>query len=212
MRLAHDLPRAWNAAGRDGRTRQRLVRPLVEEVVIDLDDATNEAVLMVHWLGGRHTEVRIARVKTGRYPDDRSPSPVEVIPKLGGQWPDRELAVTMNRMRCKTADGETWTTVRVRQLRERLGVAAFDPEAEREETISVDATAQRLSICVGSVHKLIRECALPATQLMPSAPWQVPVAALETEALKIALQGIIARRPKQALERNRKLGSCLPGL
>jgi hypothetical protein len=29
------------------------------------------------------------------------------------RWPDRELAVTMNRMRCKRPDGLNWTTVRL---------------------------------------------------------------------------------------------------
>ena len=115
---------------------------------------------------------------------------------LGGQWPDRELAVTMNRMRCKTPDGATWTTVRVRDLRERLGIAPYDPAAQTVETISVDETAQRLKICVGSVHKLIREGVLPATQLMPSAPWQIPVAALETEDVKEGVHKIVGRRPK----------------
>ena len=62
--------------------------------------------------------------------------------------------------------------------------------------ISVDETARRLGICVGSVHLLIRDCALPATQLMPSAPWQVPVAALDTEAVKIGVRAIIERRPQ----------------
>jgi hypothetical protein len=123
LRLAHDLPTAWNAPTTDARTRQRLTRIVIEEVVIDLDDRTNEAVVTIHWVGGRHTEVRVARVKCGRYPADRKPSAVEVMRKLGGQWPDRELAVTMNRMRCKTPDGATWTTVRVRDLRERLGIA-----------------------------------------------------------------------------------------
>ena len=40
------------------------------------------------------------------------------------------------------------------------------------ETISADAAAIRLGICVGSVHTLIREGVLPATQLMRSAPWR----------------------------------------
>ena len=196
MQLGHDLPAAWNAPTTDARTKQRLTRILIQEVVIDLDDATNEAVVIVHWTGGRHTELRVPRVKCGRYPENRHPSPVEVIRKLGGQWPDRELAVTMNRMRCKSADGKTWTTVRVRELRERLGIAAFDPHSTSVETISVDETASRLNICVGSVHLLIRRGVLPATQLMPSAPWKVPVDALETEAVKIGVRAIIARRPR----------------
>lgn len=195
MQLAHDLPAAWNAPTTDARTKQRLTHILIQEVMIDLDDATNEAVVTIHWLGGRHTELRVARVKTGRYPADRQPSPVAVMRKLGGQWPDRELAVTMNRMRCKSANGESWTTARVRELRERLGIAAFDPTAAGE-TISVDAAAHRLEICVGSVHRLIRQGVLPATQLMPSAPWKIPVTALDTTAVQAGVREIVARRPR----------------
>lgn len=195
MALAYDLPSAWNAPGTDPRTKQRLARILIQEVVIDLDDEPNEAVVTLHWNGGRHTEVRVARVRTGRYPSDRHPSPVEVVRKLGGQWPDRQLAVTMNRMRCKSSEGESWTTVKVRMLRERLHVPAFDEHAPRIKSISVDETATRLDICVGSVHRLIREGVLPAKQAMPSAPWQVPLAALDTEAVKIGVRSVKSRRP-----------------
>lgn len=196
MALAHDLPTAWNAPSADARTKQRLTRILIQEVIIDLDDEANQIVLAIHWNGGRHTEVRVARVRTGRYPDDRHPSAVEVMRKLGGHWPDRELAVTMNRMRCKTTDGNTWNVSRVRELRERLGIAEFDPAAAKTETISVDETAHRLNVCVGSVKRLIREGVLPATQLMPSAPWQIPLAVLDTEAVKIGVRAVIERRPR----------------
>ena len=166
--------------------------------VIDEKEDAKEVVVTIHWTGGRHTELRITRVRCGRYPEDRHPSPVEVIRNLGGQWPDRELAVTMNRMRCRSAEGTTWTAVRVRELRERMGIAPFDPTQPREATISVDETARRLKICVGSVLRLIRERILPAEQLMPSAPWQVPVAALDTEALKLGVRAVIERRPRNS--------------
>ena len=42
MALAHDLPAAWNAPSTDPRTKQRLARILIQEVVIDLDDASNK--------------------------------------------------------------------------------------------------------------------------------------------------------------------------
>jgi hypothetical protein len=193
------------------RTKQRLTRILIQEVVIDLDDHAHEAIVTVHWTGGRHTEIRVARTRTGRYPDDRHPSPVEVIRKLGGQWPDRDLAVTMNRMRCKTGDGESWTTVRVRALRERLGIPDFDSTISRPKTISVDETAHRLKICVGSVLRLIRAGILPATQLMPSAPWQVPLDALESDVVKIGVQNVIARRPAKLLAFYENKTLKLPG-
>lgn len=196
LALAHDLPAAWNAPGADTRTKQRLTRILIQEVVLDNDDQANQVVMVIHWNGGRHSEVRVTKVRSGRYPDDRHPSAVEVIRKLGGHWTDRELAVTMNRMRCKTIDGKTWTVARVCELRERLGIAAFDAMAIRIETISVDEAAHRLSICVGSVKRLIREGVLPATQLMPSAPWQIPAAALDSDAVKIGVRAVMERRPR----------------
>jgi DNA invertase Pin-like site-specific DNA recombinase len=211
LMLAHDLPAVWNAPGATMRTKQRLTRILIQEVVVDLDDAAHEAVVTVHWTGGRHTEIRVARTRTGRYPDDRHPSPVEVVRKLGGHWPDKDLAVTMNRMRCKSTEGESWTTVRVRALRERLGIAVFDHTIPRPKTISVDETAHRLKICVGSVLRLIKTGILPAQQLMPSAPWQVPLDALESKQVKSGVQDVVARRPLKLLVYHQNKTLKLPG-
>lgn len=195
LSLAHDLPAAWNAPTTDARTKQRLTRILMQEVVIDEEAKANQIVLVIHWTGGRHTEVRVAKVRAGRSPDDHHPSPVEVMRTLGGHWPDRELAVTLNRMRTKSSDGNSWTVTRVRELRERLGIVAFDPASSKRETITVEKAAHRLQICVGSVKRLIREGVLPATQLMPYAPWEIPAAALDTDAVKTGVRAVIERRP-----------------
>jgi excisionase family DNA binding protein len=131
--------------------------------------------------------------------------------KLGGKWPDRELAVTMNRMRCKSADGGAWTVVRVQELRERLKLPPFDPNAQREKTVSVDEAARRLKICVGSVYRLISEGTLPATQLMRSAPWQIPMSALESEAVRIGVRNVITRRPSNFVDLQDLKNLKLPG-
>ena len=196
LQLAHNLPMAWNAPSTDTRTKQRLIHIVVQEIVCDLDDATNEAVLLIHWTGGRHTEVRVPRVKTGRYPSDMAPTAVDVIRKLAGHWPDRELAVSLNRMRCKTSNGEAWTTVRVREMRERLSIAKYDPAKIDGQMISLMKAAERLGICVGSAKSLVLKGILPATQIMPGSPWLVPVEALTSEAVRIGVRGVIDRRPQ----------------
>jgi DNA invertase Pin-like site-specific DNA recombinase len=195
LQLAHDLPTAWNAASTDTRTKQRLIHILVQEIVCELDDATNEAVLLIHWTGGRHTEVRVPRVKTGRYPSYAAPTAVEVLRRLAGHWPDRELAVSLNRMRCKTSNGETWTTVRVREMRERLGIAEYDPAKADGQVISLMKAAEQLGICVGSAKSLVLKGILPAKQIMPGSPWMVPVEALTSEAVRKGVQRVIDRRP-----------------
>ncbi|MCA1409460.1 recombinase family protein, partial [Ensifer sp. BRP08] len=196
LQLAQDLPTVWNAPSTETRTKQRLIHILVQEIICDLDDATNEAVFLIHWTGGRHTEVRVARVKTGRYPAELAPSAVEALRKLGGHWPDRELAVSLNRMLCKTGDGETWTTVRVRDMRERLGIPEYDATKVDVPMISLMKAAEKLGICVGSAKSLVQRGILPATQILPGSPWMVPVEALSSEAVRIGVQGVVDRRPK----------------
>ena len=78
----------------------------LRDVLVGLDDASNEAIVTIHWIGGRHTELRVSRVRCGRYPEGPPVSPVEAVRKLGGNWPDREVASTLNRMRCKPSDNK----------------------------------------------------------------------------------------------------------
>jgi hypothetical protein len=125
-----------------------------------------------------------------------APTAVDALRKLAGNWPDRELAVSLNRMRCKTSDGETWTTIRVRDMRERLGLPEYDAANDKPEMISLMKAAQQLGICVGSAKSLATKGILPATQTMPGAPWQVPIAALTSDVVREGVQRVIARRPQ----------------
>lgn len=186
--LAHDLHAAWNAPTADARTKQRLVRIVVHEVVLDLDDASKEVLTTIHWTGGRHTELRVPRVRSRRYSDDDRPSAVEVMRKIGGQSSDRDTAATMNRMRATGA--ASWTTQSARELRERLGIAPFDPDSTQPEMISINEAARRLSIAPDSVRRLIRERVLPGTQAMPSAPWRIPASSLDNETVAAAVQAL----------------------
>lgn len=199
LALAQDVWAVWNAPGAEARTKHRLTRILIQEVVIDVDEDANQTVLLIHWSGGRHSEIRVSRIRSGRYPDDRHPSAVEVVRTLGGQYPDRLLAVTMNRMRTPTANGKTWTVLAVRELRQRLGIAGFDRAAVETEVVSAVEAAKRLKICGNSVMRLIREGLLPARQPLPCAPWQIPVAALETEEVAAAVRTILNRRSRTYL-------------
>jgi transposase-like protein len=108
----------------------------------------------------------------------------------------RVLAVSLNRMRCKTGDGETWTTVRVREMRERLGLAEYNSQETGPRMVSLAKAAEQLGICVGSAKSLALKGILPATQAMKGAQWLVPAEALTSEAVRIGVQRVVERRPK----------------
>jgi len=155
--------------------------------------------------------VRVAHARTAHPPPATSPSPVDVVRKLGGQCSDSTIATTMNRMRRGRSEETSWTAASVRELRLRLGIEDFDPAADRPATVSLQEAARRLEIGMDSVLRLIRAGVLPATQLLPFAPWQIPSAALDSEVVRAAAHLVKTRRPLNcaALEDRKTLR--LPG-
>src|SRR3977135_466601 len=48
------------------RLKKRSGRPVIHEVVADIDDEASEIVLLTHWMGGVHTELRLPRRRRGQ--------------------------------------------------------------------------------------------------------------------------------------------------
>ena len=66
MSLASDLKTVWADPATDARLKKRLVRTLIHEVIADVEPQASEIVLMLHWAGGVHTELRLPRRRRGQ--------------------------------------------------------------------------------------------------------------------------------------------------
>ena len=72
--LAEDFQTVWSAPTTDARLKKRIVRTVIHEAMADLDDATSEIVLTIHWVGGNHTQHR-CRADGGDSATARLPMP-----------------------------------------------------------------------------------------------------------------------------------------
>lgn len=119
--LGTRLPHIWNDPRTYTKLKQRIAQLLIREVVMDVDEEAAQSVAVVHWTGGRHTEVRVRR---NRGPKQTRPDidPDEVLQKMACTYSDGEIALTLNAARRgKRTTGSTWTEHRVRLLRHQLG-------------------------------------------------------------------------------------------
>ena len=210
--LSTRLPEIWNAPTTDMKVKQRIARILIKEVICDVDEDRREGVVVIHWAGGRHTEVRIPR---NRAPTQtvHQPNAVEVVQVMAGRFPDREIANTLNRARRGTRQRDgTWTELRLRELREELGLPAFDASTSITPVVARDEAAARLGICVGSVRVLIDRGVLPAEQVVSHAPWRIPVAALQDERVLTEVRAIQERRPMNLAKYRAQSNLVLPGV
>jgi DNA invertase Pin-like site-specific DNA recombinase len=64
--LGTNLRTVWAAPTTDARLKKRIVRTVILEVVADIDDKASEIVLLIHWIGGVHTELRLPKRRRGQ--------------------------------------------------------------------------------------------------------------------------------------------------
>ena len=196
LRLAADLESVWNASGTDLRIKQRIMRTLIEEIVVDIDQTANQVVMLVHWSGGRHTELRVSKPKTGEHNHRTALEAVEVVKQMAGLYPDDVIASTLNRLGFVTGYGNTWRKHLVCSLRSKHNLPNYDPNnMHARGTLTAEQAAERLGVSMRTVRELLRTNVLAGTQVVKFAPWQIPVDALNSAAVVERVQRIRTGQP-----------------
>jgi len=121
--LGEDLAGVWDNPATSGELKKRIARTLVKEVVLFAEARVIKA--LVHWQGGEHTELRVARLSRRDSASPTSTDTVEIIRGLARQMADRFIANLLNRLKIPTARGHTWNEARVRAIRHGYEVAVY---------------------------------------------------------------------------------------
>ncbi len=186
LALAQDFPAVWAAPTTDLRTKKRLVRLLIEEIVVSpTDDRTLN--LLIHWAGGKHTELRVLRNRPGQHRRCTAREVVDVVRDLARRLPDFQIARILNRLGYRTGAGNTWTQQRVVSLRHAHHLPIFVPEAHSATRLTIEQAALALGVSTTTVRKLIVTGRLPATQPVPYAPWAIRPEDLQADPIQRAV-------------------------
>ena len=73
---------------------------------------------------------------------------------------------------------------RVYSVRHYHHLPAFDPDGQNLNEVTLKEAAHRLNLSPPSVRLMIEHNILPAQQVVECAPWQIPIAGLESEVVK----------------------------
>jgi excisionase family DNA binding protein len=185
LQLAEDFPRVWTGAATDIRLKKRIVRLLIEEIVVSPIDSTSpQLALIIHWKGGKHTRLVIRRNRKGqhRYITDRAI--VDIVRELARAQPDQHIARVLNRLGYRTGAGHAWTQSRVVGLRRHHQIPAFDRSVDRAALLTMADAATRLGVSATTVRRMITRGLLPATQPVREAPWAIRCEDLDLETVQ----------------------------
>lgn len=186
--LAEDLDVAWSSSNVSMRTRQQLVRALINDITVNIAEADSEIVLTIHWKGGRHSTLRLRKPQSGEHECVTSDDALAIIESMASRWSDEHIAATLNRMGLPTAQGKTWTAKRVGSIRRVRGIHAYKSAEKDGEWLTLTEAAKASNVTAHRIRSLIAAGILPAQQVVPGAPYQINASDLRDPGVTTAMR------------------------
>jgi DNA invertase Pin-like site-specific DNA recombinase len=194
--LAADLEAVWNGSATDVRLKKRLVRALVEEVIADVDAPAGEVILVIHWRGGVHTELRLPRRRRGQC-RPTSKDTVEAVRQLARVCNDKQIAGVLNRNGLRTGRGNRWTQMRVTSLRSKHQIACYCRQRrDSEGWLNLTEAAQFLGVSPRTVRLAAERREIIGEHPLDDGPWIFNRQALQSApAQKVVQRAQNHKRP-----------------
>lgn len=176
--LAANLEAVWRERRTDVRLKKRIVRTLIEEVVVDVNGSAGEIILVIHWKGGAHTELRLPRRRRGQNNAQTSKAVVDAVIMFARVCSDDVIAGILNRNGMLTGRGNRWTRERVTALRShhRIPIHNGDPD-----WMNLTKASAFLGVSARTLRLAVERGELEAEHPLPDGPWVFRKCVLESE-------------------------------
>jgi DNA invertase Pin-like site-specific DNA recombinase len=181
LRLSEDFPRVWHDAAPTPDVRKRLVRLVVQEVILDQKREPGQVWFKIVWQTGATSEHRLRRrvQAYGGYADlERLERRVRELNSLGRM--DAEIAAALNGEGLVSARGRPFSGPGTHLLRKRWGIptvkingTAPNPPRWPDGTYSVQGVAAAVGITTQTVFDWIGARLLSGEQMGKGMPWKI---------------------------------------
>src|SRR6266404_4010197 len=139
--------------------------------VADIDDEASEIVLLTHWIGGVHTELRLPRRRRGQR-NSISADMLAAVRQLVLIANDDLIAGILNRSGLVTGHGNRWTRERVSALRSHHKIPAFRPAPDGNEPwLNLNKAAGLLGIAPKTLRLAAEAGEIEGGHPLPDGPW-----------------------------------------
>jgi DNA invertase Pin-like site-specific DNA recombinase len=179
--LASQLESIWTDPSTSARLKKRIVRALLEEVLVDVDGSAGELILTLHWKGGVHTELHLPRRRRGQCGTQTSRELIEAITVLARISSDDIIASVLNRNGHLTGRANRWTRERVTSLRSHHRIPCYKSD-EQQPWINLTDAAALLDISPRTLRLAIDRGEIPADHPFADGPWVINRDILDSEA------------------------------
>lgn len=179
--LGEDFATLWDAAACSMTIKKQILRTIINEIVVDIDDDAAALNLVIHWHGGSHTAFTMPKPLSGAVAHKTALEDVELITRMAQRYRDDEIARVLSKLGRRTGKGNRWTQSRVATARRKYGIAAPDPAQLNPDLLNLAQATRYCGVSDTTLMRLIKAGILVAEQVAPYAPLEIKRSALDSE-------------------------------
>ena len=187
--LGQNLHVLWDHPAASLELKKRILRSIIEEIIVDINHAAGYIEMQIHWKGGVHTPLRAHKNKVGVNTNATDKTIAELVREMAKAWTDKFIASQLNRLGLKTGKGNNWSETRVKNLRRENNIPVHSKAPERTWK-TMEEAAKVLKVSATTTRTMIRNNILPARQIIPGSPWMIETVELTTDTIKNHLKQI----------------------
>jgi hypothetical protein len=188
MALGRHLHALWCSAACAMALKKKIIRLLIREIMVRLDDDTQVLTCMRHWQGGCHTTLSMQKPLSGAIKYKTPEQDMALMRHLSVRCDAGEIARGLSKLGRTTARGQRGNQTRGAYTRKLYGSPAADKAHLDPNMLSLGQAVKYTGVSDTTLMKLINKSILPYHQVAPYAPLAINKRDLESDPVRSILE------------------------
>jgi DNA invertase Pin-like site-specific DNA recombinase len=171
----------WDSENCPVELKKKIVRTVVEEVIVNEEDGGERLRFVIHWKGGSHTEFGMRRPRMARR---TPPEALEVIRRMSLRYGDDQIAAVLNRQGHRTGKGKRWSQESVATVRRRHSIKGHRNTLPDGDLLSLNEAVRYCRVSDQTILRLVSSGIVSGEQVVPFGPWEIRRSDLDSEPVR----------------------------
>jgi DNA invertase Pin-like site-specific DNA recombinase len=188
MALGRHFRELWFSDDCAMALKKKIIRLLIREIMVSLDDDTQILTFVIHWQGGCHTTMSMKKPLSGAIKYKTPEQDIALIQHLSVRCDDGAIARVLSKLGRTTARGKRWNQTRVAYTRKQYGIPAADKAHLDPNILSLGQAVKYTGVSDTTLMKLMNKDLLPYHQVAPYAPLEIHKKDLDSDPVRSILE------------------------
>jgi len=171
--------------------KKKILRTVIQEAIVTLDQESNILRFVIHWKGGTHTQIEMDKPKSpvGQKTTEED---LDIIRTMGDRgYGDDKIAYVLVKLGRRTGKGRRWRQQSVATARRNHSIAGQKSSKLDPEILSMGQAAKYCKVSSGTIRRLVSAGMLHKEQVVPWAPWEIRRSDLDADPVRSVVEHLL---------------------